>query len=466
MANKQKNIQVERVPEPEPGQLGRKDLLVLAIGTVLGTGLLTFLPTGIAYMGTSAVYGFPFAVILGFLYLLPVTIATSILRMGGGLMSLVGDLTNPTLSGLYGLGSTLAAVAIAMYGTTFASYVAQVFPNAPKMLIALIVLTIFYITNLIGIKTMSRVQNIMSIVLIVGLLLFIIMGIPQITQPIFNVNSESFMPNSFATTFAGLVVLFGCTNTFQPVSCMGRVAKNSTKDMPVALSLTSCVIFVLYFLCVIVAAGVLPYEEISEAGTLVPVLKTIFPNWLYLIWLVAIPGLLVFTTLNGLFSTFTEQFAQCARDGWLPRSWAKTNKRGIPFIPLTILYGVAFAFTVTGLSPSQIILCTNILTIVFDVILFIALLKLPLKYEKQWKQSKWHVPYWLWVVLNVIRVALRAMAAYSSIISLSLLTVIMCVALVVICVVWCLYRAHSAKTIIRISSWPAPLKEEAAADEA
>lgn len=453
MSNPKGNIRVERIPEPAPGPMGRFDLVTLSIGTVLGTGLLTYLPTGIAMMGTSAIWGFPFAVILGLLYLLPVTISASCLRMSGGLMSLVGDTTTPVMSGLYGMGSTLSAVALSMYGITFASYAAAIWPNLPQTLTAMIVLTLFYVINLLGIKTMSKLQNVMFVVLLCGLVLFIIMGIPHISQPIFDFSSPNFMPNDLSTTFAGLMVLYGCCSSFQMVSCQGRLAKNATRDLPFALLVTSCFIFFLYFFCAIVAAGVLPYEEISSAGTLAAVLKVIFPNWLYILWMIAIPGLLVFTTLNGLFATFTEQFAQCARDGWLPVFWAKENKRGMPWVPLTIIYAAAAMFTLTGLSPAQIILATNILNIVFDIVLFVAMLELPKKHPEAWAKSKMRVPFGLWVILNVVRVIIRGMAAYSAIVTLSTQTVVICVVLVVVAVVWCLYRAKSSETVIRIAVW-------------
>lgn len=453
MRNSTGSIRVERIPEPGPGPMGRFDLVTLSIGTVLGTGLLTYLPTGIAMMGTSAIWGFPFAVILGMLYLLPVTISASCLRMSGGLMSLVGDTTTPVMAGLYGMGNSLSAVALSMYGITFASYAAAIWPDLPRTLVAMIILTLFYAINLLGIKTMSKLQNVMFVVLLCGLALFIIIGIPHISQPIFDFSNPHFMPNDFATTFAGLMVLYGCCASFQVVSCQGRLAKNATKDLPFALLFTSAFIFVLYFLCAIVAAGVLPYEEISSAGTLAAVLKVIFPNWLYVIWMIAIPGLLVFTTLNGLFSTFSEQLAQCARDGWLPVSWSKENKRGATWVPLTIIYIVAAMFTLTGLSPSQIILATNILNIVFDVILFVAMLELPKKHPEAWARAKMHVPYGLWVVLNIVRVIIRGLAAYSAVVTLSTRTVIICVVLVAVAIVWCLYRAKSSETVIRIAVW-------------
>lgn len=453
MSNPKGNIRVERIPEPAPGPMGRFDLVTLSIGTVLGTGLLTFLPTGVAMMGTSAVFGFPLAVIIGLLYLLPVTISASCLRMSGGLMSLVGDTTSPIMSGLYGMGSTLSAVALSMYGITFASYAAAVWPGLPQTLVAMIVLTLFYVINMMGVQIMAKLQNVMFVVLLCGLVLFIIMGIPHVSQPIFDFTSPSFLPNDFSTTFAGLIVLYGCCASFQVVSCQGRVAKNATKDLPFALLITSALIFVLYFFFSVVAAGVLPFDQIKDSGTLTPVLQVIFPDWLYVLWMIAIPGLLVFTTLNGLFTTFAEQFAQCARDGWLPTSWASENKRGAPWVVLTILYAAAALFTLTGLSPSQIMLCTSILTIVFDVILFVALLQLPKKHPEAWAKSKLHVPYGVWVFLNILRVAIRGMAAWSAIVTVSLTTVIICIILVAVAIIWCLYRAKSSNTVIRIAVW-------------
>ena len=52
-------------------------------------------------------------------------------------------------------------------------------------MIALIVLTVFYITNLMGIEGAAKLQNAMMLIMILALTAFIVFGLPHVTPTYF-----------------------------------------------------------------------------------------------------------------------------------------------------------------------------------------------------------------------------------------------------------------------------------------
>lgn len=453
MKDKKSNVEVIIAPEPPPGPLSRVDLLTIALGTVLGGGIISLLPAGIKAMGTSAAIGFPVAVIMGVIYVMPVIFISSTVRMSGGLMSVAAALGTPLIAGLYGLGYMLSAITLGSFGLTLANYVVGVFPSVNLIMCACVVSFVFYVVNMLGSKFLARMQNVMFGVLAVGLFLFIAMGLPKVTQPVFDFSSPTFMPNDFATTFSGLMVLFGACMAYQNVVSHGRNAMNATKDMPFALIGSAIFIFFLYLGCGVVAAGVLPLEE-AASTTLLATVKAIFPDWLYIVWMIAVPGLLICTTLNGLMSTYSEQFAQCSRDGWLPDSWSKPNRFGAYPIPLTILFVLPLIPTIAGLSVSQIMMSANLLIVVFDLMLGYCMLKFPTRYAEDWKRSKMHVPNAVFYTVVVLRMVIRIMGALSAILTLSTTTIVTLLVIVAVLIGWTMYRTKKGARI-KISLWAA-----------
>ena len=88
-------IHVVKEPVPKPGTLGRTELYALAIGQVIGAGVITLIVPAIKMTGYSAWLAYFVAILMGFVMILPFVFISSTLRLGGGNYSMLCDLSSP-----------------------------------------------------------------------------------------------------------------------------------------------------------------------------------------------------------------------------------------------------------------------------------------------------------------------------------------------------------------------------------
>ena len=72
--------------------LGKADLYALAIGQVIGAGIVSVLGSAIAATGRSAWLAYLVAIVIGFVVIFPFLLLSSVARLHGGMYSLVGGL--------------------------------------------------------------------------------------------------------------------------------------------------------------------------------------------------------------------------------------------------------------------------------------------------------------------------------------------------------------------------------------
>lgn len=82
-------IHVVKEPVPKPGTLGRTELYALAIGQVIGAGVITLIVPAIKMTGYSAWLAYFVAILMGFVMILPFVFISSTLRLGGGFLGAV-----------------------------------------------------------------------------------------------------------------------------------------------------------------------------------------------------------------------------------------------------------------------------------------------------------------------------------------------------------------------------------------
>lgn len=75
-----KNIIVNK-PEPKPGILERGDLFAIAVGMVIGSGMVTLIGPAMAYTGYSVWLAYLTAIVMGFFMVFPYIILGGTMRV-------------------------------------------------------------------------------------------------------------------------------------------------------------------------------------------------------------------------------------------------------------------------------------------------------------------------------------------------------------------------------------------------
>ena len=276
-------IKVIHEAEPKPGTLGKKELYALAIGQVIGAGVITLIVPAIKMTGYSAWLAYFVAIIMGFIMVLPTVFITSTLRLGGGNYSMLCDLAGPTTSGIFAYAYLTQCLSLSLFGASAAAYLGDIIPalsgHWARVIVGGALLTFFFVVNLLGVDIMAFAQKLMTWLLIAALLIFAIVGIFKMELPIFDFFSPEFLINGWGITFTdgqisggftGAVLLFvySCQGYYM-TSSYGRDSKNARRDIPIAILAAVPTLIVLYVGVAMAGTGIMSVEEYGESTTLV-----------------------------------------------------------------------------------------------------------------------------------------------------------------------------------------------------
>jgi APA family basic amino acid/polyamine antiporter len=470
-------IKVIKEPAPKSGTLGRTELYALAVGQVIGAGVITLIVPAIKMTGYSAWLAYFVAIIMGFIMVLPYVFVSSTLRLGGGNYSMLCELAGPTTSGIFAFSYLTQCLSLSLFGTAASAYLGDVIPalggSIPRTIVGISLLTFFFIVNLLGVDVMANAQKLMTWLLIAALILFAIVGVLKIKLPIFNFVDPNFLINGWGITFdkgqisggfTGAVLLFvySCQGYYMTIA-YGRDAKNAKRDIPAALLMTVPTLIVLYVGVAMAGVGVMSVKEYGASTTLVFAAQRIFPAWLFYFFIIGGPIMALLSTLNSSFAYNAITIGQSCDDGWLPATFGKKNAKGSRVFILAFMYVLGIIPIIFGLSITVITNMVQLFTSFFAFLNFAALIRLPGKYPEAWNKSRFHVSNGLYYVICILSLAGFIVVFWKSCLSMTPALAIANVAALLITAVIGVWRAKRGNIEIHTSVWANDQEEAPAA---
>ncbi len=227
--------------------------------------------------------------------------------------------------------------------------------NFPAMAIVLLI-TVLLVR---GIQESTRFNNIIVVVKLAVILLFIGFGLSYINTanwvPFIPKNTGHFGHFGVSGIFTGAGVIFFAYIGFDALSTAAQEAKNPRHDMPVGILGSLAVCTVLYVAVAAVLTGMVNYKELNVAAPLALAVDRAGGalSWLRpLIKIGALAGLssVVLVMLMGQ----PRIFFSMAKDGLLPKSFSKVHPRfRTPYVT-TILTG-SVASVIAGIFPIRVL---------------------------------------------------------------------------------------------------------------
>ena len=366
--------------------LGFWDLLSTSVGQIIGAGIMSLMGVGIGMTGRSVIIAFGIAAVFSIISIVPLIITAGTVRVRGGQYTITALLAGKRFAGVYVILSIVSNITIAMFALSFTQYFLALFmPQGPGKLIAIAVITVFYIVNFFGIDKMAKVQNIIVVIMCVALGLLAAFGIGKV-QP-------GFFDNDFLThgirglMTAAALLAFATSGAFAIVNLSGE-AKNPTRDIPLAAIISTLLVALLYGFLAIVAAGVLPIDQVAYKP-LAAVAEAVLPRPVYYFFMVGGAMFALITTLNAQLGWATKPVLQACVDGWFPKQLAYLHpKFKTPVILLTIFYFFGVVPILIGFDVSIIGSLATIVSQITFVIVGIALFRLPKVVPNEWNVSK------------------------------------------------------------------------------
>jgi len=387
------------IASTEEKVLGKLDLTSIAVGNVIGGGIMSVVGIAIGLTGRSVAIAIVICAIMTLISILPNALVASTIRMNGGMYTLSALLGGKFFAGVYIAFWLTNFFGASLYCTAFSQYMLGLVPGLNFKFAAVALLLIVALLNFLGIKVAARAQNAMVIVLIAVLLLFSFYGFRHV-QPGFFEPPDFLRSGWVGVMYAAALMNFACGGAGMVIN-FGRQCKNPTKDIPFAIIACSIVVMVIYAMVVVVAAGVLPISEV-EGQSLAKVAATVLPPWLYIFFIIGGAIFALVTSLNALMGWLPPPVVQACNDGWLPKSFGAINKKyHSPHWVLLFITLMAGVILVAGWDIEAIATVGTFLANVGNIIVIITLLRMPKIVPDLWQKSVFHIPNWLYNLICI-----------------------------------------------------------------
>ena len=313
------------------------------------------------------------------------------MRVAGGPYSIVTNLAGVSAGGLVAYSKLVTPILNSSFALALGLYLNNLIPNLSVKVLAIAGIVILFLLNLMGMDVFARASKVMSTVLLITMVLYVIFGLTQIRQPIFDFSGDKMFTGGFKGFMLAALLLINSANGYFNVLWYGKDAKRATKDIPVAsLMCLPCLLFI-YVGLAMVTGGVLPHDEVAGAETILPAAKEILPGIVYKIFMIGGPIMAIITTLNGVFNDVKYPVAQAAKDGWLPKAILKENRFGAPYLVYTYTLIVVILPILVDMSIVTITNIFQVITFFMNVTVVYAIAQLPKKYSKAWEKNRFHL---------------------------------------------------------------------------
>jgi APA family basic amino acid/polyamine antiporter len=342
--------------------LGTLESYAALIGILIGAGIFTVTSQAWALTGPS--------VILGYVVLLPVILATSVPyaaflstplgREPGGEYTHISR----TLGGfrIAFIGAWLKIIsyigALAYLSVALADYIIEfaggrLGAETFRLPLALAGLLLFYVVHAIGVRWFGRIQVTMCALLGVSLVVLIVPGLFAI-QP---ANYQPFITHGMAGFAASLVPLFFSYAGFESLAQTAGEVKDSTKRLPRVFLKGICVAAAIFILMSVVAFGVLPGVRLQASTAPMAEVGAVYLPAGAALFVTFGAIMAITTSLNSTMLVPSRLVIILARDGLAPQWMGAVNERtGTPIIGLTLTLAASIILLISG----QVALALNI----------------------------------------------------------------------------------------------------------
>lgn len=389
-------------------KLSRLDLMSMAVGQIIGVGIMTMTGLAIGFTGRSVNVAFVVAAAIVLFCAIPQIFIGGTANFLGGQYSQIAVLSGQRLAGVYAFINFAMTLAISMYTLSFCDYLLSLFPGANTKLVSLIVVAALIGLHLFGVKQAARLQNVMCAVLALAIASYIVFGLGHVEPGYFT--GPDFLSGGITGFLLASVFLTFAIGGATYIVNYSSEAQNPTKDIPFVIIVSTLAVVVVYALMATVAAGVLPVSEVANQPLSVSA-ASFMPKGMFTFFVVGGAMFALLTTLNFSIGMVTFPIMRACQDGWLPPKFAQCNKRfGTPHWILLTLFLIGYLPILFGLNLSTIANSTVILTTSIRAVIAYSAMRLPTKMPELWNKSKFHVGK---TALNVISIVTIVVALLS-----------------------------------------------------
>ncbi len=421
-------------------KLNLTELIFIGTGHVVGAGVVSIVGSALAVTGYSIWLAFLAACILSFFRILPYLFFFSSVSLEGGRYAMITRCAGEKYGGFITIASLLSWAARGTAVLSLSQYIFDIFPFSFSKYIALFIWAFFVFMNLLGVNMMSKIQSTITPLLIFSLLVFSFVCILNIQDGYLDFTSPNMFLNKKEGFFIAVVLLSYSCDGVSSISNYSKLSKNPTTNIPKSMIYISIITSIIYILVGFSAGAVLPLE-ITANNTLTITAKHIFPNIIYILFLIFGPICALITTMNaGILDSILPVVAG-VKDGWLPKILAKQNKYKAYFISIIIVFFIGCIPILFNLSISEIASFTMVLSSVSTVLVLISSIKFPFVFKTEWRKSKFYINNFFYYTLIFIFCIIELFIVITSLKNLSFIMILINIILLTLATIYGFYKS-------------------------
>ena len=414
--------------------LGPWNIVALGVGAIIGAGIFATIGTAAAGdssrpgAGPALMLSFALtAVVCAFTALCYAEFASMVPVAGsaytysyGTLGELIAWIIGWDLILEYAIGNVAVAISWANYFNTFLegfgirlppwltvdfttarARLPQVVADAPHVfgvpivfnILAFAIVAAITVVLVWGIRESARFNFWMVAIKLIVLGFFVVVSLHYVKPA----HWTPFAPNGFSGVAAGAAIVFFAYIGFDAVSTTAEEARNPKRDMPIGIigSLILCTI--VYVVIAAVFTGMIPYDALKktlateQAEPLTLAMKFVsMPNWM--VGVVAFGSVVAHTAVLLVFQLGQPRiFFAMARDGLLPKTFAKVHPKFRTPHVTTIVTGVFVGVTAMFTSLDDMVNLTNIGTLFAFILICLGIIIL--RYREPDRERPFRVPF-------------------------------------------------------------------------
>jgi len=228
---------------------------------------------------------------------------------------------------------------------------------------------------IVGVKSSTRFNNTMVLIKLSVIFLFIVIASTEVRVE----NWVPFVPFGWSGVMQGASLIFFAYVGFDAVSTAAEEAINPQRDLPIGIIGSLVVCTVLYIVVAALLTGIAHYTTLNVASPISHSLLVLgYRTAAGLVGVGAVAGLT--TVMLVLYFGLTRVFFAMARDGLLPKVFAKINERTKTPVRIILLCGALMASLSAMIPINDLAELVNIGTLFAFIIVCSGVLYLRYKY--------------------------------------------------------------------------------------
>ncbi|WP_026884037.1 ethanolamine permease [Clostridium akagii] len=271
------------------------------------------------------------------------------------------------------------------------AYINFAFPRVPSVLAAIVCYAIFVIINCIGVETAAKVEMGITVIAVLGIALFVILGITHVNIASI-VNSKTSM-GGIKGVYSAIPYAIWFYLAVEGGAMAAEECHNPKKDIPKSFIISIGTLVILAFLTFFVTAGVLDQKTLAGSASPLPDAlgvifgkQSIIPNVMSFIGLFGLVA-----SIHGLIIGYSRQAFAMSRAGYLPKFLSKVSSKGVPVLSVVIPSLVGMVFVALG-DTATIIVISSFGAIALYIISMVSLFVLRRKEPKMNRPYKVFYP--------------------------------------------------------------------------